>query len=235
MSSKKKVVTPTNLCPFPTIPEECADGWSFHFINGAKGLLTAHNNIGTTRLSLLALITSSELLNHLAPAHPQSVYWVNSRLYWMDGRGCSTRGSISIEQHEPIILTISLFQFFSRLNFFDTGYSPSSHHQDQAQHQQHQRGQGPQGHLPHSRSPAGRWSAHRPPSPPPPCPTAPPCPPTPPTCGRPTGRHSTRSTQSILPGLVESSSAFHLIIHHLSITSWQLHTGSTFVQHRSQF
>ena len=106
MSSKKKVVTPTNLCPFPTIPEECADGWSFHFINSAKGLLTEHNNTGTTKLSLLALITPSELLNHLAPAHPQSVYWVNSRLYWMDGRGCSTRGSISIEQHEPIILTI---------------------------------------------------------------------------------------------------------------------------------
>ena len=113
--------------------------------------------------------------------------------------------------------------------------SPSSHHQDRAQHQQHQRGQGPQGHLPHSRSPAGRWSAHRPPSPPPPCPAAPTCPPTPPTCGRPTGRLSTRSTRSILPGLVGSSSAFQLTIHLLSITSWLLLTGSTFAQHRSQF
>ena len=118
----------SNHCPFPTIPEECADGWSFHFINGAKGLLTEHNNTGTTKLSLLALITPSELLNHLAPAHPQSVYWVNSGLYWMDGRGCSTRGSISIEEHEPILLTISLFQFFPFEFFFDTGYSPSSHH-----------------------------------------------------------------------------------------------------------
>ena len=116
MSSKK---CESIHCPFPTIPEECADGWSFHFINSAKGLLTEHNNIGTTRLSLLALITPSELLNHLAPAHPQSVYWVNSRLYWMDGRGCSTRGSISIEEHEPILLTISLFQFF-QFEFFLT-------------------------------------------------------------------------------------------------------------------